>query len=95
MRNVILFFAIIVTVSCSNDTKEYTIWHKGNKMTLKLASDHDFIQVGSLWKENDVSEYYGKWRYIDEENQVIETTIHGIVGGSIWTATPMDTFRLE
>ena len=94
MRDVILFVALIVTVSCANGTKEYTIWHEGNKATLNLEPDHDFVQVGSLWKENDTSEYYGKWRYIDEEKEIIETVIHGKVGDNIWTATPKDTFRL-
>jgi hypothetical protein len=62
-------------------------------MTLRLGSDYKFRQLGSLWQEHDSSEYYGTWRYIDEENEIIETMIHGRVGDHIWTAA-LET-RLE
>jgi len=95
MRKLIVFIVLIITFSCSTETKEYTIREGGNSMTLKLKSDFKFRKIGSLWRENDSNEYFGVWRYIDQQNGIIETTTYGTLGGSIWTATPKDTFRIQ
>jgi hypothetical protein len=95
MRDFILILSLICLISCSKPTKEYTIETEGKRMTLRLGSDYKFRQLGSLWQEHDDSEYYGTWRYIDEENKIIETMIHGRVGDHIWTATPRDTLRID
>jgi hypothetical protein len=95
MRNFILIVSLICLISCYKPTKEYTIETERKRMTLQLRLDNNFRQIGSLWQAHDDSEYYGTWRYLDQENKIIETMIIGRVGDHIWTATPRDTFRID
>jgi hypothetical protein len=95
MRTLFLFVSLICTCSCSTELKKYVVVNGGKKMTVYLDHNYDFRQIGSVWEEDDNSEYYGTWRYLDEKSQIIETTIHGKAWGNIWTATPRDTFRID
>ncbi|HCZ36844.1 MAG TPA: hypothetical protein DHV26_13060 [Cytophagales bacterium] len=94
MRNSIIFVVLIISLGCFTENREYTLQNVRGRITLKLKSDYSFTQIESLWNENDNLKYYGTWRYIDEKNEIIETTTYG-EGVNIWTLTPKDTFMIQ